>query len=91
MSKAFLAFDCGASCIMTICRSKSTTLEGYKTDVSRARGESSRRKWEKVGNNWTQGEERGRVSGVLCASLPLLAQEDPYEKTKQSCLQYHKK
>eukprot|EP00959_Pyramimonas_sp_CCMP1952_P156353 3269887-Pyramimonas_sp.AAC.1 len=32
-------------------------------------------KWEKVGN-WTQGEKRGRVSGVLCASLPLLAQED---------------
>eukprot|EP00976_Prorocentrum_cordatum_P065891 1178091-Prorocentrum_minimum.AAC.5 len=33
-------------------------------------------KWEKVGN-WTQGEKRGRVSGVLSASLPLLAQEDP--------------
>eukprot|EP00976_Prorocentrum_cordatum_P114884 1195914-Prorocentrum_minimum.AAC.5 len=33
-------------------------------------------KWEKVGN-WTQGEKKGRVSGVLSASLPLLAQEDP--------------
>eukprot|EP00976_Prorocentrum_cordatum_P072745 1180829-Prorocentrum_minimum.AAC.1 len=33
-------------------------------------------KWEKVGN-WTQGEKRGRASGVLSASLPLLAQEDP--------------
>eukprot|EP00976_Prorocentrum_cordatum_P071529 1180358-Prorocentrum_minimum.AAC.4 len=34
-------------------------------------------KWEKVGN-WTQGEKRGRVSGVLNASLPLSAQEDPH-------------
>eukprot|EP00976_Prorocentrum_cordatum_P082238 1184733-Prorocentrum_minimum.AAC.1 len=34
-------------------------------------------KWEKVGN-WTQGEKRGRVSGVLSAPLPLLAQEDPH-------------
>eukprot|EP00976_Prorocentrum_cordatum_P090728 1188231-Prorocentrum_minimum.AAC.2 len=33
-------------------------------------------KWEKVGN-WTRAEKRGRVSGVLSASLPLLAQEDP--------------
>eukprot|EP00959_Pyramimonas_sp_CCMP1952_P475134 9504023-Pyramimonas_sp.AAC.2 len=33
-------------------------------------------KWEKAGN-WTQGEKRGRVSRVLSASLPLLAQEDP--------------
>eukprot|EP00976_Prorocentrum_cordatum_P097352 1190952-Prorocentrum_minimum.AAC.2 len=32
--------------------------------------------WEKVGN-WTQGEKRGRVSGVLRAPLPLLAEEDP--------------
>eukprot|EP00976_Prorocentrum_cordatum_P112907 1195611-Prorocentrum_minimum.AAC.1 len=32
--------------------------------------------WETVGN-WTQGEKRGRVSGVLSAPLPLLAQEDP--------------
>eukprot|EP00959_Pyramimonas_sp_CCMP1952_P392643 8227238-Pyramimonas_sp.AAC.2 len=32
--------------------------------------------WERVGN-WTQGEKRGRVSGVLRAPLPLLAQEDP--------------
>eukprot|EP00976_Prorocentrum_cordatum_P086863 1186672-Prorocentrum_minimum.AAC.2 len=31
---------------------------------------------EKVGN-WTQGETMGRVSGVLSAPLPLLAQEDP--------------
>eukprot|EP00959_Pyramimonas_sp_CCMP1952_P193284 4041706-Pyramimonas_sp.AAC.2 len=34
--------------------------------------------WEKVGN-WTQCEKRGRVYGVLCASLPLVAQEDPCE------------
>eukprot|EP00959_Pyramimonas_sp_CCMP1952_P286900 5999669-Pyramimonas_sp.AAC.1 len=33
-------------------------------------------KWEKVGN-WTQGEKKGRVSGMLSASLPLLEQEDP--------------
>eukprot|EP00976_Prorocentrum_cordatum_P073217 1180994-Prorocentrum_minimum.AAC.5 len=33
-------------------------------------------KWEKVGN-WTQGEKRGRVSGVLSASLPLMAPLDP--------------
>eukprot|EP00976_Prorocentrum_cordatum_P078227 1183016-Prorocentrum_minimum.AAC.5 len=33
-------------------------------------------RWEKVGN-WTQGEKRGRVSGLLSAALPLLAQEDP--------------
>eukprot|EP00959_Pyramimonas_sp_CCMP1952_P429304 8991351-Pyramimonas_sp.AAC.1 len=32
--------------------------------------------WEKVGN-WTQGEKRERVSGVLSAPFPLLAQEDP--------------
>eukprot|EP00959_Pyramimonas_sp_CCMP1952_P094185 1970357-Pyramimonas_sp.AAC.1 len=32
--------------------------------------------WEKV-RNWTQGEQRGRVSGVWSAPLPLLAQEDP--------------
>eukprot|EP00976_Prorocentrum_cordatum_P052249 1054446-Prorocentrum_minimum.AAC.2 len=32
--------------------------------------------WEKVGN-WTQGEKRGRVSGVMRAPLPSLAQEDP--------------
>eukprot|EP00976_Prorocentrum_cordatum_P079753 1183692-Prorocentrum_minimum.AAC.1 len=32
--------------------------------------------WKEVGN-WTQGEKRGRVSGVLSAPLPLLAQEDP--------------
>eukprot|EP00976_Prorocentrum_cordatum_P071709 1180431-Prorocentrum_minimum.AAC.1 len=32
--------------------------------------------WEKV-ENWTQGEKRGTVSGVLSAPLPLLAQEDP--------------
>eukprot|EP00976_Prorocentrum_cordatum_P077336 1182646-Prorocentrum_minimum.AAC.2 len=32
--------------------------------------------WEKVGN-WTQGEKRGRVSGVSSAPLPLSAQEDP--------------
>eukprot|EP00959_Pyramimonas_sp_CCMP1952_P276124 5771840-Pyramimonas_sp.AAC.1 len=31
--------------------------------------------WEKVGS-WTQGKKRGRVSGVLRAPLPLLAQED---------------
>eukprot|EP00976_Prorocentrum_cordatum_P059547 1175545-Prorocentrum_minimum.AAC.3 len=30
----------------------------------------------KVGN-WTQGEKRGRVSGLLSAPLPLSAQEDP--------------
>eukprot|EP00976_Prorocentrum_cordatum_P053761 1084446-Prorocentrum_minimum.AAC.1 len=29
-------------------------------------------KWEKVGN-WTRVEKRGRVLGVLSASLPLLA------------------
>eukprot|EP00959_Pyramimonas_sp_CCMP1952_P454856 9470607-Pyramimonas_sp.AAC.1 len=33
--------------------------------------------WEKV-RNWTRGEKRGRVSGVLSAPLLLLAQEDPY-------------
>eukprot|EP00959_Pyramimonas_sp_CCMP1952_P293734 6143387-Pyramimonas_sp.AAC.1 len=33
-------------------------------------------KWEKVGS-WTQREKRGRVSRVLSASLPILAQEDP--------------
>eukprot|EP00959_Pyramimonas_sp_CCMP1952_P460845 9480551-Pyramimonas_sp.AAC.1 len=27
--------------------------------------------------NYTQGEKRGRVLGVLSASLPLSAQEDP--------------
>eukprot|EP00959_Pyramimonas_sp_CCMP1952_P020055 423464-Pyramimonas_sp.AAC.1 len=32
--------------------------------------------WERVGD-WTQGEKRGRVSGVLRAPLPVLAQEDP--------------
>eukprot|EP00959_Pyramimonas_sp_CCMP1952_P213740 4472334-Pyramimonas_sp.AAC.1 len=32
--------------------------------------------WEKVGN-WTQGARRGRVSGVLSATLPLLAPKDP--------------
>eukprot|EP00976_Prorocentrum_cordatum_P116725 1196202-Prorocentrum_minimum.AAC.3 len=35
--------------------------------------------WEKVGN-WSQGEKRGRVSGVLSAPLSLLAQEDPYKE-----------
>eukprot|EP00959_Pyramimonas_sp_CCMP1952_P150483 3149368-Pyramimonas_sp.AAC.1 len=42
------------------------------TNVRVPRGEQ----WEKVGN-WTQGEKRGRVFGVLSAPLPLLAQEDP--------------
>eukprot|EP00976_Prorocentrum_cordatum_P049308 995002-Prorocentrum_minimum.AAC.1 len=32
--------------------------------------------WEKVGY-WTQGEKRGWVSGVVCASLPFVTQEDP--------------
>eukprot|EP00976_Prorocentrum_cordatum_P060226 1175811-Prorocentrum_minimum.AAC.1 len=35
--------------------------------------------WEKAGN-WTQGDKRGRVAGVLSAPLPLLAQEDPYNE-----------
>eukprot|EP00976_Prorocentrum_cordatum_P039929 811101-Prorocentrum_minimum.AAC.1 len=35
--------------------------------------------WEKVGNR-TQGKKRGRVSGVLKAPLPLLAQEKPRQR-----------
>eukprot|EP00976_Prorocentrum_cordatum_P060912 1176091-Prorocentrum_minimum.AAC.2 len=42
-------------------------------DASRAKGESSGRKW----GTGQGGEKRGKVSGVLSASLPLLAQEDP--------------
>eukprot|EP00976_Prorocentrum_cordatum_P062544 1176759-Prorocentrum_minimum.AAC.1 len=38
-------------------------------------------RWEKVGS-WTQGEKRGRVSGVSRAPLPLLAQEDPVRCVK---------
>eukprot|EP00959_Pyramimonas_sp_CCMP1952_P445586 9329081-Pyramimonas_sp.AAC.1 len=31
--------------------------------------------------DWTQGEKREKwVSGMFCASLPSLAQEDPYKK-----------
>eukprot|EP00976_Prorocentrum_cordatum_P007441 148491-Prorocentrum_minimum.AAC.1 len=41
--------------------------------------------WEKVGN-WTQGEKRGRISRVLSALLPLLAQEDQFnECPKHNC------
>eukprot|EP00959_Pyramimonas_sp_CCMP1952_P429590 8996954-Pyramimonas_sp.AAC.2 len=34
----------------------------------------------------TQGEKKGRVSGDLCAPLPLLAQEDPQNQTKRCYL-----
>eukprot|EP00976_Prorocentrum_cordatum_P040471 821046-Prorocentrum_minimum.AAC.1 len=29
--------------------------------------------------NWTQGEKRGSIFGVVSAPLPLLAQQDPAE------------
>eukprot|EP00976_Prorocentrum_cordatum_P062459 1176727-Prorocentrum_minimum.AAC.1 len=38
-------------------------------------------KWEKVGN-WTRVEKRGRIPGVLRASLSLLAQEDPQNEVR---------
>eukprot|EP00976_Prorocentrum_cordatum_P080865 1184148-Prorocentrum_minimum.AAC.2 len=43
-------------------------------DVSRAQGESNGGKR----GTGQRGEKRGRVSGVLRAPLPLLAQEAPY-------------
>eukprot|EP00959_Pyramimonas_sp_CCMP1952_P454858 9470614-Pyramimonas_sp.AAC.1 len=58
-------------------------MSGYKPDVNRYKLRDSYVilvslyiLWETVGN-WTQGEKRGRVSGVSSASLPLLAHEDP--------------
>eukprot|EP00976_Prorocentrum_cordatum_P077032 1182522-Prorocentrum_minimum.AAC.1 len=53
---------------------------GYANDpdqLSNIKGPRGEKR-AKVGN-WTQGEKRGRVSGVLRASLPLLAQEGPVE------------
>eukprot|EP00959_Pyramimonas_sp_CCMP1952_P226685 4739804-Pyramimonas_sp.AAC.1 len=48
-------------------------------DEGTATADQRGEKWEKVGN-WTQDKKRGRVSGVLSASLPLLTQERPYNQ-----------
>eukprot|EP00959_Pyramimonas_sp_CCMP1952_P296394 6200526-Pyramimonas_sp.AAC.1 len=56
-------------------RTRKTNDKGkglWGSDKGRSRGGQ----WQKVGS-WTQGEKRGRVYGVLSASLSLLAQEDP--------------